>query len=334
VTAPEWTRAQWLRAKREPIVTLGSSSAAAACGLGKRESALHLHLVMRGEIPPDSLDEHADYIEAGNFFEPCILRWYAHRCRRRLLDPLTERDRIEHELTKGGGCEVVAWVRDELYGRFQPFIRSTARPWQVATLDGCALVPETDELELPEVKNQDEWRSSDWADGTAPRDYLIQALHQLAVVTSATRAMLFGVVGGNDPRAVPIPRVAADVENLNTCESAFMANLAAGIEPDADASDSSTRALRHRYPGDNGRTRILPAKSVELHRELVEIEAQLEPYEELVDRKEALRARLRQLLGDFEYGELPDGTAAYSLKTDARGTRVLRSVSINRRKRA
>lgn len=339
MSAPVIDRATWLRMKREPMVTLGSSSAAAACGMSSKRSTFVLYHEIRGDLPTEDLSDNR-FVYYGNLFESVILRDCARKLGLRLLDTTTERDEIEALIGADGGAEVVAWVQDE-DGRSQPFVRSVARPWQVATLDGCAIHIESGAFVIAEVKNQDSHRSVEWStDESAPDDYWFQGLHQLSVVTSAAWCVLYAVIGGNTPRWVIIGREPAHIDNLNLVESDFMGCVESGREPDADGSDLARSVLVRLHPDDNGRTTTLPFESCEKHAELVELEAQAKPLRarlKAIDAEiESRESWLRQRIGDFTFGLIPNGAGKYSLRTQnttgGGTTRVLRFVTPNRRK--
>ena len=73
MSAPVVDRATWLRMKREPTVTLGSSSAAAACGMSSKRSAFVLYHEIRGDLPTEDLSDNR-FVYYGNLFESVILR--------------------------------------------------------------------------------------------------------------------------------------------------------------------------------------------------------------------------------------------------------------------
>lgn len=313
MSAPDITREQWLAMKRSPIITLGASSAAAACGLGHYESPFALFHRLRGNVEPDDLTGN-DYVHFGNVLEPIVLSEFARRCSRRLLDPVTDRDLIERLIEQDGASKVLGWVE----GR-QAFVASVARPWQVATLDGVAITEavERGEFEIVEAKTGNEYTASAWnGEDEAPDDYRLQAIHQLAVVPSAARNWLAAVIGGNKFRAVEVQRDPSQIENLCAVEAAFMADVAAGIEPVADGSESSLATLKKLHPDDTGATIVLPVEALEIHEELESIKTELEKLAEpLEERQKELKNRLRQIIGAATFGELPNGAGSYSLKT-------------------
>ncbi|MCC7011079.1 MAG: YqaJ viral recombinase family protein [Planctomycetes bacterium] len=331
------SRAEWLRRKREPITTLGSSSAAAACGLDPYTSALALYHAMRATDPVEDADPQNDHLYFGNVLEPIVVSEACKRLGLRWLDPNDDAWVIEAEIERDGRSKVEAWVLD--FGRLQPLVSSVEKPWRVSTLDACA-VDRDGRFVIVEAKNQGERRNVFWdADGACPDSYRIQCLHQALTVPSAARVVLAAIVGGNRFRSVDIDLAPETLADLDLIESQFMRNLAAGIEPDADGSVSATRTLRSLHPDDNGLTATLPSASCALHAEIVELEDQAKPLRKaLADLEYQIGRRtawLEQRIGSNTFGLIPNGAGKYSLKTQrtANGgtTRVLRFIAAGRK---
>lgn len=305
-TFPDLTREQW-RVMHDGCI--GSSSAAAACGVDRHKSALRLFHEMRGNLPPEDLS-HNDAVYFGSLFESAILAAYMRTLGGRIVH---DRAEVAHAIAADDGCEIVGWHDG------QPFVRSKARPWQVTTID--ALAVRDGAYEIVEAKNQGEHRYEWSSDEGAPQEYRIQARHHLAVITAVPQCTLFAVVGGNKPRHMEICRDAT-VESLSAVEAEFLHRVRQGIEPDADGSDDARRALRDLHPDDNGATVVLPSEVLRVHERLSElwaeearIGAQLAPIEHEID---ALEQIVRQRIGPSTYGRLPNGAGIYSLKTTPR----------------
>ena len=312
MTAPVISRAEWLALKRSKL-TLGSSSAAAACGLSQYESTLTLYLRMRGEIPTDDIG-HLEHVYFGTVLEPIIVR---ETCIRRGLRLLTDRDDVERAIESDGSSRVLGWFCDG--SREQPLVASSACTWAVATLDGVS-IDSNGRIVIIEAKNQDARRIDEWSDGIeAPVAYTIQCLHQMLVVGSAHRVELAALIGGNRFRALSVYRDDAQIGALRKIEADFVRCVSDGIEPPADGSESTRASLRKRHPDDDGTTIILPAESVEIAEELRRICEQRKPVDEQCaefdERERELCAQLEQLIGSHTFGRIPDGSATYSFKT-------------------
>lgn len=118
-----------------------------------------------------------------------------------------------------------------------PMLRSVARPWQLASLDGL-----TTELGITELKNTSEWLSSQW-DEQIPDLAELQVQHDMAV-TGAEFAIVAGLVGGNKFRHQVIPRSDKLISLINEREEEFWTNnILADVEPEIDGSDGTYRAI-------------------------------------------------------------------------------------------
>lgn len=321
LTIPEW------RALHTPDV-IGSGSAANCVGEGY-DAPLYEWAVRRGVIVEEDIGDK-DAVWLGREMESTVLKFHARKSGLELLPVHTEqyREQYENVLTRGGMCTVEGWVEDR-----QPYVRSTRWPWMVAALDGCGHklgAHRTVEGKYPGRRMLAKWFEPD----TAPSASRVQVQHTLIVVGCIPAGDLVALIG-HDYRCATVTLAETNVDALVTLERHFVECVEQGIEPRIDASPTALEAFRALHPDDDGRTVILPAESIELHRELVAVEAQIKTAHALVKRHDEIRARLQQLIGDATFGELPDGSACLSLKTQERAAhsvgaskfRVLRTVN-------
>lgn len=121
-------------------------------------------------------------------------------------------------------------------------LRSLARPWQQANLDGWA----SDDGVI-ECKNTGQWMAPDW-DGQVPDHAELQCQHNMAV-TGATHAWVAGLVGGNRLRVEWVDRDDDLIELINAEEDRLWhEHILTDTPPPADPSDATTAALRRRWP--------------------------------------------------------------------------------------
>lgn len=333
MTAPVVSRAEWLTLKRSNL-TLGSSSAAAACGLDGYRSTFALYCELRGECErEDASGREAVYW--GNVLERVVIGETLKRC---ALEPVdlcysSQREALESTLARIGAARVECYVQDG--ETIQPMLVSIERPWQIATLDAVAL--DGPDLVVIEAKTASAYKASDWADGKCPDAYRVQALHQLAV-SGLPRVILAALIGGQAFKAVEIPREVG-VDYLCSIESELIRRVQSGDAPKADGSESSYRTLSLLHPDDNGKTIVLPTVATSITAEIAQLHEKLAPLSEESERigeeiasREAL---IRQMIGGNTFGLLPDGSGKWSLKTQRTPgggtTRVLRSVERKRK---
>ena len=307
LTVPEW------RALHGASI-IGSGSAANVCGFGY-SSPLQEWGERIGTIPPDDVSD-LDAVWLGREMEETVLRFHEKRSGARRIQFATceQREDVERALTAGGACEVLGWVEDR-----QPYVRSKRYPWMVATLDG--LCAQDRRWRTVEAKYPGLRQMSKWADGTAPDAYRLQVQHTLITIGSISEGDLVALLG-HDYRCVSVALADTNVDAIVALERHFVECVESSTEPRIDASASALSAFKALHPEDNGKTAILGAEAIELHKRLAQIDAAMEPHEAklkpLEKERAEIKARLSQLIGDHTFGALPDGSATYSLKTTVR----------------
>jgi putative phage-type endonuclease len=163
-------RDAWLAAHREAI---GSSDAAAACGLSRWKTEYQLYLEKRGELAEEDLS-NVRRVRMGHRNEPSVA--------------------AEYELETGRKLERVPNV---LQSKEFPFMR--------ASLDRVVV----GERRIVELKTAGFWAGQQYGDwgpsGTdlAPLEYVIQCAHQM-LVTGYTMADLAVIINLDDLRIYPL----------------------------------------------------------------------------------------------------------------------------------
>lgn len=303
---PDISREEWLAMR---FGSIGASEAAAACGEDPSVSPIELVCKKRGLIPDEDLSA-VESIEWGNLLEPIIVAKAAQRAGVRLLD----RQEIEHALAGDERTELVGFVE----GR-QPFLRSRARAWQTATLDGLAYEPGRGLVAI-EAKNAGQYHAASWSteDERAPDKFRLQVAHQLAVAPAISSGILAGLVGGNSLRSVRLERVqiAVVIDALVAIEESVWSCVHTGAMPELSGPSSSVaRALNTLHPDDSGETIMLSEEVAQYVRAWRAASAAKSAAE-----KEAEHAlnQIKAALGSATFGEMPDGSGVFSLKTTER----------------
>lgn len=323
MTARDITRDEWLQLRTQSI---GASEAAAACGEDPSVSPLELVCRKRGLIPDEDLSS-VEAIRWGNILEPAIVHEAARRAGVRLLD----RHEIEAALDGDERTELVGFVEGA-----HPFLRSRARPWQTATLDGLGYAAALGLVSI-EAKNVGFYLGGYWEEGytpepsedqaafdsgRAPDKFRLQVAHQLAVAPAISTGILSGLVGGNSLRSVHLERaqLVVTIDAMIAIEESVWGCVQSGTMPELSGPPASVaRALKAIHPDDTGETIILPGAVAECVRtwraacaakSLAEKEAEIALNE------------IKAALGDATFGEMPDGSGTFSLKTTERGEYV------------
>lgn len=305
----DFTRDEWLSLRKRSI---GASEAAAACGEDPSVSPIELVCKKRGELPDVDLSD-IEAVQWGNILEPAIVRESARRAGVLLLD----RQAIESAFADDAQTELVGFVDGA-----HPFLRSRARPWQTATLDGLAYAPWQGLVSI-EAKNTGQFQASLWDGEDAPDKFRLQVAHQLAVVPAVSSGILSGLVGGNSLRSVRLERVriVQVIEAVIAIEESVWRCVESGTMPELSGPPASVaRALAALHPEDDGASVMLDAGAALAARELEIVKAQRK---ESKARVEELQNILRAAIGNATFGVMPDGSGAYSLKTEEREEHIV-----------
>ena len=206
---------------------IGASEAAALPGIGVSPytTPFELFHIKAGDIPPDDLDG-VERIQAGQFLEPGIAAWAAHKFGMQLR-PVAEY-------------------------RIHPSVQGMGASWDYEE------AANEDEAPPVELKNVDGWQfKQNWdADGDvilhAPLHILIQVQHQLALRPKAPHGWVVACVGGNELKRMMIPRHEKTITTLEESVANFWRDVKEGNEPDPDwEADASTIAKLYGAAGED-----------------------------------------------------------------------------------
>lgn len=262
-------REDWLQARRRSI---GASESAAIFGLGyASQSPL---TVWASKVHGEENFQETQRMKIGKLIEPALRTIFADQ--------------------NGIDCESP--------GEFSIY-RNPDYPWLGATLDGLALHPDHGPVPV-EMKNVDFFQRAEWEAGEGPLKYQIQVQHQLAV-TGAPYAYLFGLIGGNTPVTIPVPRNDRFINEtlLPTLES-FWGYVQRQEMPPVDGSEATARMLRTIWPRDNGVAVQLPSEARDWDAELTLVKNEIKCSEE---RKRLIENKIKAAMGEATYGEIPGG---------------------------
>ncbi len=279
------TRLEWLAARLSGI---GGSEAPvlASPGMGYG-SEYSIWSSKCGLVPLDS-DDMPEYVEAGTFMEPAILRWWAHRMDESVMPtPLT-------------------------------ILRSSEFPWMFASPD--ALVGEDAGLD---AKNIDLRRGDEYADG-APMDVQIQGQHYLAV-TGRQRWHFAAVVGGNQLKCSTIERDEKFIAALIERERQWWQTHVVGKSPpEPDSSEATARAIKRAWPHhEAGEARALDESFAAL---ALRLDAAKTERSILDDEIRGIESKIKAALGTAEVGVLPDWSQ-FSYREQSRAEYVCAATS-------
>lgn len=220
--------AQWLEGRRSVI---GASDTAGILGEGYADQSPLT--VYESKVNPQHRDEREEEcLLVGKDLEPGLLRIVRRK------------------------TGLPAWSAGDF-----TIYRHSEFPWLGATLDGVIEDPEFGlaPLELKNVSNfafaadRESWEGGE----EPPLKFAIQAQHQMAV-TGAKAGYVMGLVGGNRPIIIRLPRndrfIGAMLDKLRE----FWGYIERRELPPIDASIATGKILAKLFPEDSGETVILP----------------------------------------------------------------------------
>lgn len=268
----EQERAAFLEARRQGI---GGSDAPAILGLVPWKSPLHIYGEKRGEISDDVVSSEA--MEWGNILEPIIADEYAKRTGRKVR-------------------------------RQRKAVRSKEHPFMQAHLDRWVTDPEKGRGVL-QIKTTNIFKGGDW-DNEAPVHVQVQHQHEM-YVAGATWGSIAVLIGGQ--------KLAWLDQDINTrflevwCKRAleFWERVQKGDPPPVgnETIEQDIKALAALFPQEEeGKSVVLPEGAIEISEER---DAALAAQKEAKKKADYCTNRLKELMGDAEFGVLPDQSARF-----------------------
>lgn len=272
-------RAGWLAARKSMI---GASDSAGIFGVGYSDQCpASIYLDKRRADDADDADDADKRLKIGLIMEPAL----------RSIFEMETGLHVHH--TDG----------------FTIFRHKEIR-WLGATLDGWVKTREHGWCPV-ELKNVSNFNRSDWEDDQeGPLKFMVQVQHQLAV-TGAQAGYLMGLIGGNEPKVIKLPRHEEFIQGMIARLGEFWNCVESGIVPPVDEAEATGRALSKLWPQDSGEAIDLPVDASEWDVELVELKTKMKADEA---RKTFLENKIKAALGTAAIGRLPGG-GSYTWKT-------------------
>ena len=208
-------REDWLQVRKQGI---GSSDAAAACGLNPYMSMLELWMIKTGRMQND-LDKQQEQgyspLYWGNQLEPLIAEHYQHKTGNKVR-------RVNAVLQHGD---------EDLH-------------FMLANLDYAVLG--SDEVQVLECKSVGQWGAKNWRNGI-PLYVIIQVQHQLAV-TGKQAAHVCVLMCGHESKLFKVERNEQVISSLIAAEKLFWWHVENDMPLAVDSSESAAKALQQLYP--------------------------------------------------------------------------------------
>lgn len=207
---------EWLKVRQQGI---GSSDAAAACGINPYLSMLELWLIKTGrkaQVIDDGIADGKNPLYWGKKLEPVVASFY-------------------HQKTGNKVRRVNAVLRHA----------DDDKSFMLANLD-YAIVGNQSDAEILEIKTVGQYGAKLWQDGV-PLYVICQVQHQLAV-TGKQLAHVCVLICGHETRIYQIKRDDALIDKIIQAEQQFWQYVELDIPPPADYSQSCADAINFLYP--------------------------------------------------------------------------------------
>lgn len=271
-------RAQWLEERRQSI---GASEVPTVLGLNPWDTPLQLALRKRGDIPDK---EETEAMRMGHKLEPVVAELYTEETGRKVKD-------------------------------LGPYViqRNADHPFIHATLDRLVRVDVDGESEIGDlqIKTVGAHMGHHWEE-MVPLGVQAQVQAEMAAAKLSWGSVA-ALIGGQRFVWKDIERNDDFIAYMVAKVDVFWALIQKGDLPEAGAADN--QAMRLLYPQhDPGKVIELPAIAVTLDDMRTKAKQDVTAAEKRQDEAEA---QLKQMMGDAEYGTLPDG-GRYSWKTSER----------------
>jgi putative phage-type endonuclease len=270
-------RRQWLDVRKGGI---GSSDAAAAVGLSPYKSQLELWLEKTGRAgAKEETTGMDDPCYWGTLLEPYVATAYQQKTGRKAR-------------------------------RVNAVLQHPTFNFMLANLD--REVVGSPDVQILECKTAGEFGSRLWKDGV-PEYVQLQVQHQLAVTGNAAADVAVLLCG----QKLEIHRIERDDEliaRLILLETRFWECVEQDNEPLADGSESSARALRQLYPGNDTTLDFGQDETLcEAFTALSLLKTELEEKGQLAEQ---CKQTLQQAMGDASRAVFPDGEVTYRRSKD------------------
>ena len=289
VNTKKLSREDWLEVRKQGI---GSSDAAAACGIHPYLSMLELWMIktrrMTSDIDASSNNGIDGYspLYWGNTLEPMVAKYY-------------------QEQTGNKVRRVNAVLQHP----------DPDKAFMLANLDYA--ITGNDEVQILECKTAGEHGAKLWRDGV-PLYVTCQVQHQLAV-TGKTAAHICVLLCGHEAKIYKVERDERLIESITEHERLFWQYVETDTPPTPDHSESAARALKQLYPtakpsskvdlrGDDGANRLFE--------QLLSYRASIEDIEQ---RHDQVKHQLQTLIADNEVAIFDKGAISWKRSKDSVG---------------
>ncbi|WP_201587290.1 YqaJ viral recombinase family protein [Psychrobacter sp. HII-4] len=274
---------KWLEVRKQGI---GSSDAAAACGIHPFLSMLELWMIKTGRME-SSIDESIEGYSPlywGNTLEPMVAKYYQKHTGnkvRRVNAVLQHPDPDNH--------------------------------FMLANLDYS--VVGSDEVQILECKTTGEHGAKLWKHGV-PLYVTCQVQHQLAV-TGKTAAHICVLLCGHEAKIYKVERDERLIESIMEHERLFWQYVKTDTPPIPDHSESAARALKQLYPKPEPNSKIDFKDDTGANKLFEQLLSYRDYMQELEQRHDQVKHQLQSLIKDHEVAVFDKGAISWKRSKDS-----------------
>lgn len=274
---------EWLKIRKQGI---GSSDAAAACGIHPYLSMLELWMIKTGRID-SNMDEGSDGYSPlywGNQLEPLVAKHYSQNTGnkvRRVNAVLQHPDPDKH--------------------------------FMLANLDYA--VVGTEEVQVLECKTAGEHGARLWKDGV-PLYVACQVQHQLAV-TGKQAAHICVLLCGHETKLFKVERDERLIASIIEHERLFWQYVESDTPPNPDHSASAAKALKLLYPIPEPASKLDLSQDEGANKLFEELLSYRDYMSELEQRHDQVKHQLQALIKDNEVAVFDKGSISWKRSKDS-----------------
>ena len=285
VNTKSLSREEWLAVRKQGI---GSSDAAAACGIHPYLSMLELWMIKTGRME-SSIDESLEGYSPlywGNTLEPMVAKYYQ-----------------EHTGNKVRRVNAILQHPDP------------DKHFMLANLDYSVVGP--DKIQILECKTAGEHGAKLWKHGV-PLYVTCQVQHQLAV-TGKTAAHICVLLCGHEAKIYKVERDERLIQSIMEHERLFWQYVQTDTPPTPDHSESAARALKQLYPNPKPSSKVDLRDDDGANKLFEQLLSYRDYMQELEQRHDQVKHQLQTLIADNEVAVFEKGAISWKRSKDSVG---------------
>ena len=289
VNTKDLSREDWLQIRRQGI---GSSDAAAACGIHPYLSMLELWMIKTGRMSSDIDASNNNGIEGysplywGNTLEPMVAKYYQ-----------------EHTGNKVRRVNAILQHPDP------------EKHFMLANLDYA--ITGSDEVQVLECKTAGEHGAKLWKHGV-PLYVTCQVQHQLAV-TGKQAAHICVLLCGHEAKIYKVERDERLIASIMEHERLFWQYVETDTPPTPDHSESAARALKQLYPAPKPSSKVDLTDEDGANKLFEQLLSYRDYMQELEQRHDQVKHQLQSLIQDNEVAVFSMGAISWKRSKDSVG---------------